>query len=120
MGTPFQAPHPWFLSSSVQSSEEMRTSGNHLQMRTPKQGGRAQIQASGDPHDLSHPGPTLRACRDPQGRRMGALWKKARCENLETTKAVSKRSAGVGEQRIKASIQAEKGAGTAEEGKKSP
>lgn len=51
---------------------------------------------------------------------MGALWKKARCENLETTKAVSKRSAGVGEQRIKASIQAEKGAGTAEEGKKSP
>lgn len=50
---------------------------------------------------------------------MGAPMEKGKVrENLETTRAVSRRSAGAGEQRIKASIQAEKGAGTAEEEKK--
>ena len=43
-------------------------------------------------------------------------WKKAGRQSLETIKAVSRRSAGLGNRRIKASIHAGKEAGTAERG----
>ncbi|XP_044794807.2 translation initiation factor IF-2 [Bubalus bubalis] len=46
---------------------ELKTRGNHLQIRTPKQVWGAQIQASGDPRDLFHSGQTLRPCQYPQG-----------------------------------------------------
>ncbi|XP_043322779.1 translation initiation factor IF-2-like [Cervus canadensis] len=46
---------------------ELKTRGNHGQIRTPKQGWGVQIQASGDPCDLFHSEPTLRPCQHPQG-----------------------------------------------------
>lgn len=82
-------------------------------MRTPKQdeGRRSRPTETPTLHQLC-------AQTDiPRVLERGRLWEKARCENLGTTKAVSRRSARVGEQRIKTSIQAEEGAGTAEEEK---
>lgn len=73
-------------------------------MRTPKQGGGRRFRPAESPPTC----PNLdQLCAHADILRVvewERLWEKASCQNLETTKAVSRRSTGVGEQRIKASI----------------
>lgn len=88
--------------------------GNRLQIRAPKQGRGCRFTPAGPPPAIppwTNPAPVPASPAALEWRRSR---KNAGCKNLGTIEAVFRRNAGIGEQRIKASVQAEKGAGAAE------